>query len=56
MSLSNMLHVDATYKLNWNGFPVFVIGITDSARAFHCIGIAISENEKEIDFELFLIL
>ena len=51
MNLSNKLHVDATYKLNWNGFPLFVIGTTDLAKSFHCLGIALCENEKETDFE-----
>lgn len=51
MSYSEKLHIDATYKLNWNGFPVFVVGTTDMNRSFHCIGIALCENEKTADFK-----
>ena len=44
--LSNLLQVDATFKLNWNEFPVIVFGSSDGNRRFHPYGIAvISTNE-----------
>uniref|UniRef100_A0A915ECN5 BPTI/Kunitz inhibitor domain-containing protein n=1 Tax=Ditylenchus dipsaci TaxID=166011 RepID=A0A915ECN5_9BILA len=31
---SKMIQVDATYKLNWHGFPVLVCGFSDSSQHF----------------------
>eukprot|EP01024_Parvocaulis_polyphysoides_P009218 TRINITY_DN12837_c0_g1_i2.p1 TRINITY_DN12837_c0_g1~~TRINITY_DN12837_c0_g1_i2.p1 ORF type:complete len:610 (+),score=28.52 TRINITY_DN12837_c0_g1_i2:103-1932(+) len=47
---SRNVHIDATYKLNWNGFPVFVIGISDKNRIFHPIGVGVCCNEQSEDF------
>lgn len=44
------LHCDATYKLNWNGFPVLIVGTSDMHRKFHIICISICTNETEADF------
>lgn len=43
-------HTDATYKLVWQGFPVIVVGTTDSDRKFHPFGASVSTNEKAADF------
>lgn len=51
---SNIIHVDATYKLLWNGFPVLVLGTTDKNRQFHLISIGVSTNETEADFAFML--
>lgn len=48
---SDRLHVDATYKIIWQGFPVLVVGVTDMHRAFHPIGVAVCTTEAEKDFE-----
>lgn len=45
------MHCDATYKLNWQGFPVLLIGMTDSERKFHPIGICTCSNEQTADFQ-----
>ncbi|CAF0962497.1 unnamed protein product [Rotaria sordida] len=50
-SISNKIHVDATYKLIWQGFPCFIIGTTDIIKQFHPYGFAVCSNEKEKDFE-----
>ncbi|CAF2907650.1 unnamed protein product [Rotaria sp. Silwood2] len=50
-SISNKIHVDATYKLIWQGFPCFIIGTTDMIKQFHPYGFAVCSNEKEKDFE-----
>lgn len=42
---------DATYKVNWNGFPALVVGTTDRDRKFHLIGISVCSGETEKDFE-----
>lgn len=44
---------DATYKLNWNGFPLLILGRIDKGKHFHVIGIACCSHEKEDDFRFF---
>lgn len=48
---ANWHNADATYKLLWQGFPVLIVGTTDYNKKFHLIGVAVSMNEKEEDFE-----
>lgn len=50
-SATGHLHVDATYKLIWEGFPVLIIGTTDSDRHFHPFCITISSDEQKISFK-----
>ncbi|CAF3873774.1 unnamed protein product [Rotaria sp. Silwood1] len=50
-SISTKLHADATYKLNWQGFPVLVVGTSDCDRKFHPFGLAVCTDEKEPEFE-----
>jgi hypothetical protein len=40
-SLSGMLQVDTTFKLNWNELPVLVFGSSDGNRRFHPYGTAV---------------
>ncbi|RLN95026.1 hypothetical protein BBJ28_00023485 [Nothophytophthora sp. Chile5] len=42
---SFILHVDATYKLNYWGYPVIVVGISDSSRGFHLVSMFIVSGE-----------
>ena len=49
-----MWHVDATYKLTWQGYPVFVIDVTDGAKHFHPTAWAFTSNEDFQDFEFIL--
>jgi len=42
-------HIDATYKLNQLGFPVFVLGSPDKARKFHIAAICVTSHEKKED-------
>ena len=39
-SAKEKLYVDAMYKLNWQGFPVLLVGTTDMDRHFHVFGMA----------------
>jgi len=48
---TNNIHVDATYKLIWEGMPVIIVGNTDSDRHFHPSGIAVCSNERTEDFK-----
>lgn len=45
------MHADGTYKLNWQGFPVLLVGTTDMHRKFHTFGVAVSTHERAVDFE-----
>lgn len=49
---ASVVHVDATYKLIWQGFPVLVCGTTDQNRKFHPLCVTVSSNEKKEDFKL----
>ncbi|CAF3368535.1 unnamed protein product [Rotaria socialis] len=49
--ISTRIHADATYKLNWQGFPVLIVGATDSDRKLHPFGLAVCSNEEKQDFE-----
>ena len=45
LSQSKNLHLDATYRLNWNGFPVMVIGVTSPIGKFHASFSVLSSHE-----------
>ncbi|MGH7974183.1 MAG: hypothetical protein ACREBR_01560, partial [bacterium] len=36
-----MLHMDGSFNLNLMGYPVIVVGVSDSSRNFHPLGLAI---------------
>lgn len=44
---------DATYKLNKDGVPLFLVGTIDAAKHFHMIGGGAITTETEVDFEFF---
>ena len=48
------MNADATYKLNWQGFPILLCGTTDSDKKFHGFGLAVSTNEKKDDFKFII--
>lgn len=43
--------IDATYKLNWHGFPLIVVGTVDRLKRFHPVAYACSTNETTADYE-----
>lgn len=43
--------IDATYKLNWLGFPLMVIGTVDRAKKFHPLVYACCSHKKTRDYE-----
>ena len=47
---SNRLHADATYKVNWEGMPVLIAGVTDQNRRFHPVCLAVCSNERQSSF------
>jgi hypothetical protein len=44
------LAADATYKLNFQGFPAFLIGVNDMQRVFHSTSLSICSGEAADDF------
>ncbi|RLN88063.1 hypothetical protein BBJ28_00003622 [Nothophytophthora sp. Chile5] len=42
-----ILHVDATFKLNYRGYPVLVVGISDRSRGFHLVALYIVSGETQ---------
>ena len=49
----SMFHIDGTYKLIKNHFPVVVLGITDLACKFHPIAFCITSSEDTLTFTEF---
>lgn len=51
--LSNALIIatDATYKLNWLGYPLIIVGTVDNAKKFHPMIYAFSSHERTEDYE-----
>lgn len=47
-------HVDATYKVVWQGFPVLLLGTCDQAKRFHPISLMLSQDEREQDYTYLL--
>lgn len=50
MKKSEMVQIDATYKLNWQGYPVMVVGTSDKNNVFHPFAIAVCKSETTDDF------
>ena len=40
------LHIDGTYKLTWQGFPVLISGITDAQHRFHPVSLSLVSHER----------
>lgn len=45
------VHVDGTYKLVWQGYPIIQIGNTDMHRSFHPFGLGVCTSEQSADYE-----
>ena len=45
------LHVDGTYKLTWQGFPVLIFGITDTQHRFHPVSLSLVSHERTSAYE-----
>lgn len=42
---------DGTYKIVWEGFPLVVVGTIDRIKRFHMIGMCLTSNERESEYE-----
>ena len=47
---SQFILTDATCKLMWQGFPLFICRTIDRSKAFHPTRFQLCRNETEIDF------
>jgi hypothetical protein len=47
-----IIHIDATHKLNWEGFPCVIPCISDTANQGHPLGIVVLGQENEAHFKL----
>lgn len=48
-----LLHADATYKINYCGYPLLVFGVTDRRKAFHPIAFGMTDTENGGDYAFF---
>jgi MULE transposase domain len=49
--LCDKLHADATYKLNFQGYPVIIFGVTDQSKKFYVTCICLCSNETTEDLK-----
>ena len=40
------VHVDATYRINWQDYPLLIYGVTEPTGKFHPSGVMLASNEK----------
>lgn len=50
MRTSEMVQIDATYKLTWQGYPVMVVGTSDRNQVFHPFALAVCSAETAEDY------
>uniref|UniRef100_A0A915CWU2 MULE transposase domain-containing protein n=1 Tax=Ditylenchus dipsaci TaxID=166011 RepID=A0A915CWU2_9BILA len=50
---SKVVQVDATYKLNWHGFPVMIYGFSDAEQHFFATHLALVSNKNTWCYERF---
>lgn len=41
---------DGTYKLNWEDYPIVVVGTLDRMQHFHILAMCVTTNERESDY------
>ena len=51
---SGCLHIDATYKLLWQGYPVLVAAVSDSDHRTRPVAISVTTNEDGDAFAFLL--
>ena len=53
LEYNGVTHLDGTYKITTNGFPLVVYGISDMHGRFHPICFMLTSHETEQDFKFF---
>lgn len=43
--------IDATYKINWLGFPLMILGTVDRTKRFHPLVYACCSHERTVDYQ-----
>lgn len=51
LSTRTTICIDATYKLNWLGYPLVVLGTVDRAKHFHPLVYACLSHERTLDYK-----
>lgn len=51
LSQAKKICIDATYKINWLGYPLIVLGTVDRKKKFHPMIYACSSNETTNDYK-----
>lgn len=51
LSQAKKICIDATYKINWLGFPLIVLGTVDQTKKFHPLIFACSSSETTNDYK-----
>lgn len=51
LSEAKKICIDATYKLNWLGYPLIILGTVDQQKKFHPMIYACSSNETTDDYK-----
>jgi hypothetical protein len=49
-----VLHMESTYKLNINEFPVLMLSIFDAQQQFHMVGIGVMSHHSEAVYKELL--
>ncbi len=47
-----LLHTDATYSVNWDGFTLLTVGSSDWNRTFPTLGLALCSKEAHFDYKI----
>ena len=48
---NKIIATDGTYKLNYNGYPILMVGTVDLKRQYHPYGIMITKTESSEDYQ-----
>ena len=54
LNRSVQLHIDATYKVNWHGYPMFVVGVTgQTGKLFATMSVLSSHEDSQAWAEVY---
>ena len=51
-SKNDLIATDTTYKLNWQGHPLILVGTVDKERHFHPFGVLLTKKRKSGKFSI----
>lgn len=50
LKMSPLVQIDASYKVIWHGYPIFVVGTSDADNKLHPFALAVCKGESGDDF------